>query len=111
MLSPLAMPLFVCDGLDVVGYLSLSEAARDLEVQDVVDGAYVAFDSEGRRLSLIPVGNSVVIQAAEARPSGAGDLVRILQSFFRATGEQGALESDLSRLVEIFRKRHMSVGR
>jgi len=103
----LALPLFIadCDGVDVSGYRSVSDAESDLEATDVENNEYKAFDAEGRLLHLTVEYGLVRIASAESKPCHAAELRGRLEKFLRAKEAVTVPETaSLAEIVEIARR-------
>jgi len=114
-------PIFVWDPGDLGVFDSVALAQSALEAIDVNYGAYVAYDADGRRLTLrVEKGprervflfwhvqrESVVIECSEEAASGQAELREILESFLGAVGEDPAQlrQMSLSELESIARRR------
>lgn len=81
-------PIVVNEHGDVSVFETVERAAGSLEAIDVGNSEYVAYDSEGRLLSLEISGakQQVVIREAETVATHADDLRRILLEFFSRAG-------------------------
>ena len=80
-------PIIVNEHGDIAVYESVEDAEMDLEAIDVENNEYVAYDSEGRLLRLIPKPlHEVVIVSAEQEPSHADELHAILFRFLMEVG-------------------------
>ena len=82
-----ATPPIVIDGdgmFDV--YPTIASACEWLEVKDVKDGLYKAFDSEGRTLRLVALSNGVSIEVPAASNPDPAKLERRLREHIQKVG-------------------------
>lgn len=92
-------PLFISESGDVSAYSTAEAAGSSVEAIDVKDNRYVAYDSEGRLLSLkiVPKKSKflflfefsiefVVIEPAEEKPGHAKELQKVLTDFLIRIG-------------------------
>ena len=119
----LVPPIFVWETGDLTCFATVADAQISLEAIDVKDGAYIAFDAEGRRLRLStqvertggflfpnsPI-ERVVIDCAEDTPSGQGALSDILRSFLQSVGEDSTRLRSLS-LAELEERARLRAAR
>ena len=96
-------PIFIAEGLDLGAYATEDDAICAVEWQDVDDGIYVAYDSEGRLLTLSvdppsrqpkrflgltwDPGGEVRLDVAEDEPTHQEDLRSLILRFRSALGE------------------------
>jgi hypothetical protein len=95
-------PIIVDEHGGVEIYKTIEEAAMDLEAVDVENNEYVAYDSEGRLLRLIPTSvHAVTIESAEQEPSHTDELHAVLFKFLMDNGERASWlkEASLQELV------------
>ena len=108
-------PIIVNNFGDVVFFASVADAEGWLEAIDVENNEYVAYDSEGRLVTLGVVtkqkgffsgGKRVVVERAEAEPTHALELRNTLVHFFGRVGASkdwlasAALEELVKRGIE-----------
>ena len=74
-------PIIVDESGDTCVFESLFYAERYLEPIDVEDNVYVAFDSVGRLLRLLPTTPNITIEAAEEVPNHAERVRELLIKF------------------------------
>jgi hypothetical protein len=89
-------PVIVDETGPIYVFESVEDAEIGLEPIDVEDNRYIAFDSAGRLLRLLPTTPRVTIEAAEEVPNHAEQVRELLIEFlenFRST------EPDLSNLT------------
>lgn len=109
-LAEVQPPVFVADGDDLSVHMSLGDAVRSLEGVDVANGIYQVFDAVGRRITLradgvregafvVDVG-TVHVDGAEATPTGATELRRLLANYLRTCQVEVEESADLAALVE-----------
>lgn len=81
---------------------SIESAELYMEPIDVEDNRYVAFDSVGRLLRILPTTPIVSIEAAEEVPNHAGRLRELLIKFLRDCGstDPNVATLTLAQLVE-----------
>lgn len=80
-------PIIVDERGDTKVYKSIEDAEMDLEVIDVQNGEYVAYDSEGRLLTVIPISPyRVAIASTEQEPNHIDELHAILFRFLLHLG-------------------------
>jgi len=81
-------PIIVDERGNLMIFESVKDAEVSLEAVDVRNNEYIAFDSEGRLLRLIPIStHEVSIEHAEAEPSHAQELQAKLVSFLARVEE------------------------
>lgn len=89
-------PVIVDETGPIYIFESVEYAERYLEPIDVEDNRYVAFDSEGRLLRLLPTHPRISIEAAEEVPNH-GEVVReLLIQFLKNCGSVDPNLSSLS---------------
>ncbi|MGH9943949.1 MAG: hypothetical protein ACRD9R_16515 [Pyrinomonadaceae bacterium] len=95
-------PIIVYENGDVSIFASVEDVKIDLEPIDVENNIYVAYDSEGRLLSLAPTSPRITIQSAEQEPSHADELHAILFEFLLYVGlpAEWLRQASLQELVE-----------
>lgn len=94
-------PLIVSEHGDVMVFETAEHLEQKLEPPDVLNDEYVAYDSEGRRLSLQVADHRVRVSATEAEPSHADELREVLANFLTRTGHgEGRSALSLSGLVD-----------
>ena len=71
-------PIIVSNNGDVEIFESVDAAQNYLEVADVLDEQYIAYDSKGRILSLLVRDGKVFVQSDESQRRDADELRRIL---------------------------------
>jgi hypothetical protein len=76
------VPIVVLESGDVLFFRSLSRAEQYLEPIDVRNDEYIAYDSEGRLLRLIPHDHTVRVELAEEESTHANELKDALVNFF-----------------------------
>lgn len=109
MADEITYPIVVTEGVDVSILSSIEEAQEYLEDRMASGGSCVAFDAEGRALSLevaggqddirVQVGRSVRIALAEATATHAEELCRLLRDYLQACGERVGPEATLGDLI------------
>lgn len=92
-LGHVRFPLVVAEGVDLSFYDHVGALEGALEWIDVRDGAFQAWDAEGRRLTLGVADLRVVVEGAQKHPAHADELRGVLLRFLEATGE-GDLSSE-----------------
>lgn len=98
-------PIIIADGLDVGFFPTIEAAARALEVIDVEDGIYRAFDRDGKALRLSSSGSRVIITCPTPTLDARNELLLLLREFLHEIGEGGGTESmDLEQLIRHCRK-------
>jgi hypothetical protein len=80
------VPIIVVESGDILFFRSLSIAERYLEPIDVRNNEYIAYDSEGRSLRLIPCEHRVKIELAEEKSTDADKLKEALLAYFTRVG-------------------------
>lgn len=109
-------PLFVIEGLDISAYASSEALESHLEAIDVKNNIYLAYDSEGRLLTLgvywkkTPIFfgllNSdierVVIQSAEEEPKHENDLRNAIINNLGDAMEENIQNMSLQQLIQKF---------
>ena len=93
-------PIILNENGDVSLFATLEDAARYMEPIDVRNNEYVAYDSEGYRLKLVPAAKNVMITGRiEDKPSPEA-LSRLLSSFWeRAANDKVPKTGSLQELV------------
>ena len=81
-------PIIVYEPGDASIFQSVRSAESYLEPIDVKKNEYVAYDSEGRLLSLSATNFKVSIESAEPEPTHVLELRRILSDFLAHNGVQ-----------------------
>ena len=76
-------PIIVDESGDTIVFDSIEAAAIYLEPIDVEDNIFVAFDSAGRLLRLLPTTPQITIEAAEEVPNHAERLRELLIKFLK----------------------------
>ena len=91
---------------DVLLFDSEQAAESYLEPADVRNEEYMAYDTEGRLLSLRVEGNKVQIVAADLMPQHQDDLRVVLESFLMRVGDltQEHRRLSLPQLAELILK-------
>ena len=81
---------------------SVKDAERYLEAVDVENNEYIAYDSEGRLLRLIPTTPRITIRGAEQSPTHSPELRTLLTNLLGYTGVPASSlrEATLQELVE-----------
>jgi hypothetical protein len=79
-------PIIVVESGDILFFRSLSIAEHYLEPIDVRNNEYIAYDSVGRLLRLVPCEHIVRIELAEENPTHADKLKEALLAFFTEVG-------------------------
>lgn len=99
-------PVVIDENGNILIYRSVEEAATALEPIDVKNDEYIAYDSEGRLLTLETDNVNVMIYAKEHIPLHADELEMKLREFLFRIGEPRAKDVNcrLSCLVDICRK-------
>lgn len=102
-------PIVVAEGVDLSILSSVEEAEEYLEGVVASGGSCVAYDSEGRVLSLevaavhddprAQVGRNLRIGLAETTPTHAEELCRLLRDYLKACGERVGPEATLADLI------------
>jgi hypothetical protein len=98
-------PIFLSDGGDLLIFESVDDARGYIEAVDVVDGVYVAYDSQGRLLKLgisASLSKQVVeIDIAEVEPTHQETLRNVLMEFLKAAHRSESLlaQDSLEELV------------
>ena len=96
-------PVIVDETGPIYVFESVEAAELGLEPIDVVDNRYLAFDSVGRLLRLIPTTPRITIEAAEEVPNHAERLRELLIKFLKDCRVTDSNLSDLS-LPELVQK-------
>lgn len=95
-------PIIVDETGDVAIFESVRAAELYLEPIDVKDDRYVAYDSEGRLLRLVPTEPRITIESAEAIPTHSADvrkaLIGVLDYF--GTDREWLARASLQELAE-----------
>lgn len=103
-------PIVIDEHGDVSVFETVENAQRALEVTDVSNNEYIAYDSEGRLLLLKVVAGDprVSILEAESVARHADDLRRILKDFLVRTGsyDPSLNETSLQQLLAKFVSTH-----
>ena len=81
MIDAMKPPVIVDENGSVNVFDSIEAAERYLEPIDVENDEYIAYDSEGRLLKLIPVHPGIRIESAENEPNHKPELHRVLVEF------------------------------
>jgi hypothetical protein len=99
---PIDPPIIVSESGDVETFESVAAAESYLEPIDVEKGRYIAYDSRGRLLQLIPTSPQVSIRAAEKDAGHHRELQDLLIEFFKRVGVSGDWlgQASLQDLVE-----------
>jgi hypothetical protein len=79
-------PIIIDETGDIDVFGSIEGTEMYLEPDDVEKERFVAYDSEGRLLRLIPTTPRITIECAEWTPSHAGDVRRLLVKFLEDIG-------------------------
>jgi hypothetical protein len=97
-------PIVVNEHGDVSVFETVEHASRSLEAIDVAYNEYVAYDSEGRLLTMeVSETQQVVFRAAETVAAHTDDLRRILLEFLsRAEGRDMSPTMKLGELVAAY---------
>ena len=79
-------PIFICDriGGDIAVFGSVEDVESQLEVVDIRNEEYLAYDSVGRQLCLMVENGAVKISAVEKEPSHVEELRQKLSAFLIA---------------------------
>lgn len=100
-------PIIIDEHGDTSIYESVKDAELDLEAIDVKNKEYVAYDSEGRLLRLIPASvHEVTVESAEQEPNHADELRALLFDFLAYMGapvswlEKASLQELVERSLE-----------
>lgn len=105
-------PIVIDERGDISLFPSLADASREMEAIDVVDAAYEAFDSSGRRLSLGVSEGLVRIWLDPQSAAEPDELLRRLRHFIVRAGsdrigvgdvEAISLEAAVRALARFFR--------
>ena len=88
-------PVIVDETGDIDVFESVEAAEIYLEPIDVENDRFVAFDSVGRLLRLLPTTPRVTIESAEEFPNHAGRLRELLIQFLK---DCGSTDPDVSKL-------------
>lgn len=117
MADVITYPIVVAEGVDVSILSSIEEAVEYLEGMVASGGSCVAFDAEGRALNLeiaevqddprAQVGRNLRIVLAEATPTHAEELGRLLRDYLQACGERVGPEATLRDLIRRCRNIHL----
>jgi len=117
MTDVITCPIVVAEGVDVSILSSVEEAEEYLEGMVASGGSCVAFDAEGRALNLeiarvqddprAQVGRNARIGLAEATPTHAEELCRLLRDYLQACGERVGPEATLRDLIRRCRSIHL----
>jgi len=93
-------PIILDENGDVSLFVTLEDAARYMEPIDVRNNEYVAYDSEGYRLTLVPGAKNVMITGRTDSKPSAEALKRLLSSFWeRATKGKPPNNDTLEQLI------------
>lgn len=93
-------PIILDENGDVSLFATVEEAARFMEPIDVRNSEYVAYDSEGYRLTLVPGAKTVMITGRTDSKPNPEALRRVLRSFWeRATKDNLPSSGSLEQLI------------
>ena len=94
-------PIIINENGDVSFFRTVEAAARALEPIDVRNQEYVAYDSEGYLLRLVPTDPTVVVVDGEESEPRAEQLAEIIRDFFSRVGlnQEWIRRASLSDLV------------
>lgn len=94
-------PIIVDESGDIDVFETIEGAEMYLEAVDVKNQRFVAYDSEGRLLRLLPTMPKVTIEAAEGAPTHSEDARQVLIKFLTDVGtpKAGLEEESLQELV------------
>jgi hypothetical protein len=95
-------PIIVDNYGDTMIFTSIEDAEVYLEPIDVENGEYIAYDSEGRLLELIPTHPRITIRCSEQEPMHSDELRELLVSMLEETGtaRDRIITESLKELVE-----------
>ncbi len=79
-------PIIVDEQGTATVFESVEDAERYLEPIDVRNGEYVAYDSEGRLLRLLPTSPRITIENADLEPHHANEVRELLVRLLSYTG-------------------------
>jgi hypothetical protein len=79
-------PIIVDEQGTATVFESIEDAERYLEPIDVKNGEYVAYDSEGRLLRLVPTSPRITIENAELEPHHPSEVRNLLTRLLAYTG-------------------------
>ena len=112
-------PIVVNNRGDIMFFASVKKVEQELEAVDVENREYIAYDSEGRLITLGTAPRNgwrffgakrVVVQSAEPLPTHAGELQEVLRNFFRhprvGEPEEWVVSASLSDLVNRGLEKH-----
>lgn len=71
-------PIIVDENGDTAIYENVEDVELHLETIDVANNEYVAYDSEGRLLRLLPTSPRITVESAEQEPSHADEVHYLL---------------------------------
>ncbi len=83
---PIEPPIIVSESGDVEAFESVEAAESYLEPIDVEKARFIAYDSRGRLLQLIPSSPRVRIRAAEKDANHDRELRNLLTAYFESVG-------------------------
>jgi len=89
-------PIILDESGDTGVFDSIESAELDMEPIDVEDNRYVAFDSVGRLLRILPTTPRVTLEAAEEFPNHAEQVRALLIKFL---GDCGSTDPNLPTLT------------
>jgi hypothetical protein len=85
-------PIIVDEQGTAIVFESIEDAELYLEPIDVRNGEYVAYDSEGRLLRLLPTSPRITVESSESEPSHTNEVRDLL---IRLLGYTGVAEETL----------------
>ena len=89
-------PIVVSEHGDISVFASVETAARKIEPIDVENGEYVAYDSDGFLLQLVPTHPTITISGRMPMPAKPEELHHLLSSFFARVEPEKDLGSAVS---------------
>jgi hypothetical protein len=102
-------PIIIAEGHDVMAFRDLAAAQQKLEVVDVEEGIFTAWDAEGRLLDVHTVSMSgrfgvseVRIALGESEPGHADALRNLLVTVLETYWKKEVAERPLAEVVKMF---------
>jgi hypothetical protein len=84
--APVCVPIIVDEQGSAIVFESVADAEQYLEAIDVQNNEYLAYDSEGRLLRLLPTTPQITVESAELRPSHSKEVRDLLVRLLTYTG-------------------------
>jgi hypothetical protein len=98
----LNLPIIIAEGLDVNFYTSEQKAILALEVEDIVDEVYKAFDSKGHKIRLY-VHDGKICLNRDVKVDTHDELKVLMSEFLRAI-KVDTKNSDLASMLKLCEK-------